>query len=449
MSQAWRVSEQESRTRTILIVILALALAIRLATILATPGYEPAFDSGDYVRHAQSIADGNGFPESIFTTSESPSAFRPPLYPYLLGSVYAVFGDNAGADAGRVVGALLGVLIVYLVFLIGRALWGSRVGLWSAGLAAVLPPLAFLNEALISEPLFVAIELGVVLAALTARRADGDWRLAAAAGVLCGLAALTRSNGILLVIPAVIGVWVGRPWLSRRALAAPVAVVAAAGLTVLPWTVRNTLEFDQLVPFSTQSGFAMAGAFNDEARTFPGYPATWALPQETERYRAIYARTDLDEAELDQELRSESVEYMIDHPGYVVEATVRNTLRTLGLMGLEPSSREADENQLGLSEATGNAVRVSYYVLAILALVGVFTLWRWRRAAGRDWWIWLVPVLAVLAAVWVIASTRYRVPAYPFMIFLAAIGIVDLLERRSRSDSGGPRRDDDGGLPTA
>ena len=276
----------EPRTRTILIVILALALLVRLGTILATPDYEPAFDSGDYVRHAQSIAAGDGFPESVFTSSESPSAFRPPLYPYLLGAVYTVFGDGAGDEAGRILGALIGVLVVYLIFLVGRALWGARVGLWSAGIAAVLPPLAFLNEALISEPLFLAIELGVVLAALGARRAGGDWRLAALAGLLCGLAALTRSNGILLVIPAAIAVWVGRPWLSRPALGAPLAVVAAAALTVVPWTIRNTLEFDQLVPFTTQSGFAMAGAFNDEARDFPAYPATWTLPQETRVVRA-------------------------------------------------------------------------------------------------------------------------------------------------------------------
>lgn len=436
----------EARARTILIAILVLALAIRLGTILATTDYEPVFDSGDYVRHAQSIAAGDGFPDSIFTSSESPSAFRPPLYPYLLGGVYAVFGDGAGETAGRIVGALLGVLVVYLVFLIGRAIWGIRVGLWAAALAAVLPPLAFLNEALISEPLFLATELGVILAALTARREGGDWRLAALTGLLCGLAALTRSNGILLVIPAAIAVWVGRPWLSRQALAPPLAVIVAAALTVLPWTVRNTLEFDQLVPFSTQSGFAMAGAFNDEARTFPGYPATWRLPQETERYTPIYERTDLDEAELDQELRSSSVDYMTDRPGYVVEATIRNSLRTFELMGLEPNSQVADEQQLGLSTGAARTVKAGYFLLALLALAGLLSLARWPAARRGPWWIWLVPVLMVLAAAWVIASTRYRIPAYPFMVFLAAIAIVDMLERRAAERAERRRHD---GAPVA
>lgn len=419
-----------SRARTILLGVLALALAIRIATIVGTPGYEPVFDSGDYVRHAESIAAGDGFPESIFTTSDSPSAFRPPLYPYVLGAVYAVFGEGNGETAGRIVGALLGTLVVYLMFLVGRAIWGERVGMWAAGIAAVLPPLAVLNQALISEPLFLAIELGVVLAALAARRAGGDWRLAALAGLLCGLAALTRSNGILLVIPAAVAVWVGRPWLARTALAAPAAVVAAAFLAVLPWTIRNTLEFDQLVPFSTQSGFAMAGAFNDEARTFPGYPATWTLPQETERYGPIYERQGLDEAELDRELRSSAGSYMADHPGYVVEATVRNTLRTFELMSIEPSSRVADQQQLGISASTAQTVRASYFALGLFALAGIFALARWRGPGG-EWWVWAVPVLMVLAAAWVIASTRYRVPAYPFMVFLAAIAVVDLLERRA------------------
>lgn len=430
----------KAATRRILYAILALALVIRLATVIATPDYEPVFDSGDYVRHAESIAAGDGFPESVFAF-EGPNAFRPPLYPYLLGGIYAVVGSEAGETAARVFGAALGVLVVYLMFLVGRELWGARTGLWAAGIGAVLPPLAFLNYGLISEPLFLAIELGVILVALAARRADGDWRLAAATGVLCGLAALTRSNGILLVIPAAIAVWVGRPWLSRRALVAPLAVALAAAVTVVPWTIRNTLEFDRLVPFSTQTGFAMAGAFNDEARTFPGYSATWTLPQATERYRAVYERTDLDEAELDRELRASAIDYMAEHPGYVVEAIVRNTLRTFELLGIEPSSREADRLQLGLSAGAASAVRASYFVLAVFALAGVLTLVRWPRERRGPWWIWLVPVLMVLAAAWLIASTRYRIPAYPFMAFLAAMAIVDMLERRvaARSEPSGAR----------
>ena len=104
-------------------------------------------------------------------------------------------------------------------------------------------------------------------------------------------------------------------------------------------------------------------------------------------------------------------------------------------MGIEPNSRLADEQQLGLSASDARSVKAGYYLLALFALAGVFALARWPRERRGDWWIWLVPILMVLAAAWVIASTRYRVPAYPFMVFLAAIAVVDLLERRAAQRS--------------
>ena len=71
---------------------------------------------------------------------------------------------------------------------------------------------------------------------------------------------------------------------------------------------------------------------------------------------------------------------------------------------------------------------VGYWVLAALALIGLFALFRRPAERRGPWVIWLVPVLMVLAASWLISSTRYAVPAYPFMVFLSAIAVVDLIE---------------------
>jgi 4-amino-4-deoxy-L-arabinose transferase-like glycosyltransferase len=422
-----------------LLTILAVALVLRIASIAATDDYTPVFDSGDYHRHAVSIAAGDGFPESAFTADPSPSAFRPPLYPYLLGGIYTVVGDDAGETGGRVAGALLGTLAVFLTFLIAARIWGHRVGLFSAAIAAVFPPLVLLNTALLSEPLFVCLMLGVVLAVLAARAEEGSWRWALAAGALCGLAALTRSNGILLVLPAALGVWTLRPRFSKRALAAPAAVAVAAILTVVPWTIRNTIEFDRVVPISTQSGFALAGAYNDEAAGEEGTPPGWVLPTLTDRYRAIFEEEGIDEAELDRTLRREAMDYALDDPPLVVETTLRNTLRTLGVDRYEPEE-EADRQQLGLGARTATVVRWSFFALAVVALAGAVVLLRWARPRRGPAFLWWMPVLMILAAVWIIGSTRYRIPLYPFMAFLAAIACVDVLERvvSRREPTSGP-----------
>jgi 4-amino-4-deoxy-L-arabinose transferase-like glycosyltransferase len=419
----------EARPGQVLVAILALALVVRVAVILAEPGYEPTFDSADYDRHARSIADGDGFPESVMAANGGPSAFRPPLYPYMLGAVYAVLGADTGIEGGRVLGALIGVLVVYLIYLVGANLWGRRVGIVSALVAAVFPPLVLLNAALLSEPIFIALELGIVLAVLAARRAGGDWRWAALAGVLCGLAALTRSNGSLIALLAAGGVWVALPRFSLRGLAAPVAVLLAAVLTVAPWTVRNTVVFDRFVPTSTQSGFALAGAYNDEARDFEGYKAAWVLPITTERDRPLYERADLDEAELDRELRSRALDYATDHPGFVVETTTLNTLRALELADNPPDAVSAERSQFGIGSPAATVIRWTFYALTLFALGGVAVLAARRARTRGPLFMWLIPVLMVAAAVLIIGSSRYRIPVYPFLALLAAIALVDLLDR--------------------
>ncbi|MGI8462347.1 MAG: glycosyltransferase family 39 protein [Solirubrobacterales bacterium] len=410
----------EDNHRVALGAILVVALILRLGALAIESGYEPVFDSADYDRHARSIAAGDGYPQTVIAEN-GPSAFRPPLYPYMLGGVYLIAGDEAGLDAGRALGALLGVLAVACVYAIGGLIWGVRVGLLAASLAAIFPPLVLAHLALVSEPLFLALMLSMVVCTLLARREGGNWRWALAAGALCGLAAMTRSNGALLAIPAAIGVWTALPRFSLASLAAPAAVVLATVLVVVPWTVRNAGAFDAFVPTNTQTGYGISGAFNDDARDRAGYTATWVLPEATERYRDLFDRADLDERELDSELRSRALSYAGENPGFVVEATLLNFARSFSALGQEPEATLADRAQLGLGERTAPIVKWNVRVLDVLALVALIVISLRAPGALRPWFVWTFPALAVLAAVWVLGSTRYALPAYPFMLLLLAV----------------------------
>ncbi len=282
--------------------------------------------------------------------------------------------------------------------------------------------------------------------ALAASRNGGDWRWALAAGALCGLAALTRSNGVLLAIPAAIGVWAARPAFSLRGLAAPAAVVAALVVVLIPWTVRNATEFDAFIPTNTQTGFGLAGAFNDDALDVNGYTATWVLPTETERYREIIDQPGIGEHELDTELRSSALEFAREHPGFVAEGTVLNFLRSFNALGQEPEATLADRAQLGLGERTAPIVKWSVRALDLLALAAIVLIALRAPSRFRPWFVWLVPVLMVFAAVWVLGSTRYAIPAYPFMLLLLAIA-ADTLTASAPGRKGSDLAGDGAGPP--
>ena len=415
--------------RVCLALILVVALAVRMAALPATSDYQPIYDSADYERHAQSIAAGDGFPDAIIGSGDGPSAFRPPLYPYVLGATYALSGNEAGVEAGRILGGLFGVATVALIFLLARELGGPRAGLLAAGIAAVFPPLALVHLALISEPIFLVLEVGALFCVVKARE-SGALGWASAAGALCGLAALTRGNGLLLVLVAALAVWILRPRLSVRALRAPVVLGLVALLVVAPWTARNAIVFDTFVPISSQNGYGMAGAFNDEAREDSEASPTWVQPELTDRYEDILARTDLNEAELDRELRSSATDYLWANPGAMPEAIGLNILRVLGIANLGAEEKLGDQQQLGLGPKLYALTRWSFLALAAASIVAYVFVRRKRPEKLPPAFILAAPALLVLSAVWILGNTRYRVPLDPIVVLLVGLGITSWLETR-------------------
>lgn len=417
-------------------IILALALLLRIGVIVATPDFKPILDAAEYDRHAVSIANGHGYPSALGAPSQ-PSAYRPPLYPLSLAAAHLAGG---GWTAGRVFGALLGVATVLLVFLISRRLWGRPVALVAAGLTAVFPPLVLLNASLLSEPLFVALLLAALLVTLRYRE-DQRLRWAALAGVLCGLATLTRTTGLLLVLPTLVGVWTVKPRARQARLFALLVVVGFTMVTLTPWLVRNTIVFHRFVGISTQGGDALAATYNDESRR-AGHPG-YALPLlQITSFRDVYGRRDLDEADRNTRLGRRGVEYMVDHPGFVAATVVWNTLRVFDLehdgVPFDGLYQGITLMALGVGRVVSPVVPISVWLIAALAFLGIVAQTGFLAARRAPPFVWLIPALMLISALVTYGLERYRAPIDPFLIMLAAVGIVGVAQRTGAL--GGPAR---------
>lgn len=417
-----------TRPRLTVAVILALALLLRVVAIAADGPYVPTKDAAEYNVHAKSIAAGDGYPPSIIVAGRGPTAFRPPVYPYLLAAVYRISGDSI--TAGRVMGAVLGTGLVLILYLLADALWGRRTALAAAAAAAVFPPLVLLSLPTMSEATFLLLEAAAVLSGvLTTRTPGGSLRWAAVAGVCCGLAALTRSNGSILVVLVALGVLIAVRPRSWRALAPAATLVAVAALTVLPWLVRNYSAFHQVVPVTTQTGFGIAGALNDEVYRRKDYRGTYIHPIAARAYRPLYLNRELNEAQVDRKVRSLAVEWALDHPGYVLESGVLNTLRSLELAPTDPDTEKADFDLLALGPTAADVVRWTFWLGCLLAIAGGAALLGRRPQDRGPLWIWSIPAVAFIVGASVIGLTRYRAPLYPFVALLAALAVVTALER--------------------
>ncbi len=211
----------------------------------------------------------------------------------------------------RIAQAIVGTVVVALIGLLAAQLAGAMVGLVTLGLAAVYVPLVTVGGAVMSEPLFAVFMLAALAAALQHRRSRHRYRYALLAGVLGGLAILTRANALVLLLPLAVAVWDVRPRLSRAALGPPLVLCVVALLTVTPWTVRNARVFHTFVPVSTQLGRrSQAPTTTPRAPTPRTRPRGGTLSRVPDYANLFNQVRRTPEPLLEQKLRAASLDYI-------------------------------------------------------------------------------------------------------------------------------------------
>lgn len=408
-------------------LILLVALGVRVAVVESASHFHPETDALDYDRHAVALVTDHRFAPPLIVVGGGPkSAFRPPLFPLTLAGVYELSG-TANADrrweAGLWFETVLGTLVVGLTMLLAWLTVGELVAVIAGAIGAVFPPLLLAGASLMSENLFVALELGAVCALLWRGRSPHSLRWVLLAGALVGLAALTRPNGLALLAPLGVAVWTGRPRISRKALLAPALLVMAAVLTIAPWTVRNAIVMDSFVPISTQAGFGVAGQYAPEVQN--GHPpAIWRPPYEFPAFRSMFLhKPPVGEVEVDRRLRAAARRYVVDHPISPVRVAFWSTTRVLAFDGVARERYYA--RAIGASTRLGEVSVYAFLLLLPFSLAGAFT-----AAARRvPRWIWLVPVTVLLSVIFVNGYTRYRAPMDPYFVLLAACALSVLVTR--------------------
>ncbi|MGZ8634994.1 MAG: ArnT family glycosyltransferase [Solirubrobacteraceae bacterium] len=425
------------RVGVLAVLLVVAALVLRLAYVDATPGYVLRHDAVDYDVHARSIAQGEGFSKTL--AHGRPTAFRPPGYPYFLGAVYHVLGADREpvkerVHVARIAQAFVGTALVALVGLVAAQLWGSVAALVALGLGAIYLPFILVGGAVMSEPLFDVFMLASLAAALAHRRSPHRYRWAVLAGVMGGLAALTRAQALVLLVPLAVAVWDGRPWRARAALGPPLALVLVALLTIAPWTLRNARELHAFVPISTQFGSALAGTYNDSARADTQNPASWQGLRHVPDYAYLFNRVrQTNEAVLERKLRAASFHYIREHPTYVAKVGWWNTRRMLDLASLRRS--RATAATITIDRFWADRGILCFWVFAALALAGAFT----AMARRTPWYVWAMPILSFLSVIFLVVETpRYRTPIDPFLVLLATAALVTAARRVLAQRSSGP-----------
>lgn len=346
-----------------------------LYVLLVLRDYTPASDAYHYHTIAVEVAAGHGVAHTYPFDFLHHTAWRPPLYPLLLGGVYAVTGPRVGA--AQALNVVLGTAVVVMAAIVAWRLAGRLAGVVAGGLAAVYPPLLFNDGPPLSEPLGLLLLLATVLL-LIERRAG--W-----AGVASGLLLLTRPSGQFFVVSLIAWALWQLGW--RRAL----AYVGCVTLVAAPWVVRNWIRLGSPV-LVTSNGFNLNAIYSPEARASRGFVDGVFDPRFAALREGITS-----EVELDAALRRHALASLRDDPLQVVDV-VRSNLPAF--LELRPSRNRGPES------ADGRNLRLrglTSPVVPLMISAGVAGMWLLRRRPG------IGPL--VIAAVVFSGATLVSVPA--------------------------------------
>jgi 4-amino-4-deoxy-L-arabinose transferase-like glycosyltransferase len=425
-----------------LVAILLLGLGLRLD--YAWEGRAPVYDATAYAKIAADLDRGEGF--TVGETATQPSTNYSPGLPLLVSIIYRASG-GVHERLARIVLALIAWLAVPLTFLIGRRLAGPTAGLIGAAAVAIYPALLEYGGMLMSEPLATTLLAGAVLAMFWA--GDGErlrrWGLP---GALLGALALTRPEylGVAVVLAAVVFArGIGADW--RRSLGQTAVLALGVALVILPWTVRNAVLLDRLIPVSTGGGQVLfAGSYmpsgGDPEKV--GREVLERHPGLTRTLATQYVEPEADLESVLAHVRLEQILAALAEQRY----PELDSDRALARMGRERLWEDVTDRPVGYAgflaakfwRVWGHGPRdvmrepgweLFQWALLALALVGlVFLLARRRWEA--------VPILTVLVAITAIslllvATPRRALVTMPLVAALAGTGIVvcaDSLARR-------------------
>src|SRR3984885_2188875 len=234
--------------------LLPLSFVLQLATIAVFHQYrtrpgDDHFEFGwEMGRVGRSIAQGHGF-SSPYERNTGPTAWEPPLYPYLIVGVFKLFGVYTQASAWVLlsINSLLATLTCIPIFYIAQRSFGERIAMWSAYSWALCPYMWYWSVHWFWDTTFTLLILTCIfLVALELQGWPGlrGWVLF---GALYGIGAL--ANPTMLAFLPFCGLWVWRQRY-RRGLSSVGGVALSSAvffLVLTPWVVRNYEVFGRFV----------------------------------------------------------------------------------------------------------------------------------------------------------------------------------------------------------
>ncbi|NLE37942.1 MAG: phospholipid carrier-dependent glycosyltransferase [Pirellulaceae bacterium] len=416
-----------------LALLLLFALVVRVGVLFLLPG-ALADDPDGYRALARNLVAHGTLGEG-----DRPTAYRPPLYPLALVPSVAV-GEPRATWAIGALHVAMGLGTVALAWWIGRHCGLGRYA-WVAGVLVACDPILLNQSALVMTETLAAMLVALALACLGRLAEQPGTLRAATAGAALGLCGLCRPELLLWAALCAAALWLYWHAMQEQSRArqeadAPAhsltvgvrfglfgarfwstaAFVAAVAIVLLPWTIRNQIQFGRPIVATTHGGYTLLLA-NNPAFYDHLCKGEWGSIWDARELGPVWGGNarhadPVDELAADRRAYAEAWANIRREPGRFAYSCAMRVGRFWA-----PAPRQG-------SPALRWTVGVWYLAVFFLAAVGA---WRgWRGDFNHGIWLWggllAVSMTLVHAVYW--SDPRMRGPLMIVVGFAAATAIA-------------------------
>ena len=400
-----------------LIIVLGIALVIRAVYLWQFSALadwnQLTVDNWYHHNWAMTIARGNIWGDTTY--------FRAPMYSWLLGAVYYLFGPTF--LIARILGLCIGICSVALTYLIAHRIFGRRTALIAGTIQCIYPMLVTLEAELLLDPLFMLIvqASGYAFLIWSDRKTH---RFLFLASFLFGLAAITRPTILALAPLVTLGVvWqLRRP--ARQMLRPALVLLIGMAIPIGVVFARNVAVASDPVLIASQGGINFYIGNNEAS---DGLHAV--LPQPLgHNWRTADVRYIAEKGTGRQLKPGEISKYWFGRGiDWIVHNPVDFAILTLKRIWFSFANIEIDNNrsQLALISQVSivRYVPLGFGVIFVLATLGLVT--RWGGSVQMRWIIAVVVGFTLVNALFFVNS-RFRLTLLPAYFILAAAWLDDL-----------------------
>lgn len=368
-----------------------------------------------YSGYSWNLVKGNGYKECVLGdnygcdvnpyTEKDRKAYRLPGYPLLIASVMVIDIDNFLPLLILVqcllVSAIVGITVSWAYT------WGKTASITTGVILLLTIGFYDMASRMLTEIWFTFLLLCSVRYLSIAKTKQQIF----IAGALLGITLITR--GVLLFTLPFIFLWL---FPKRNIILFIVGII----LVIAPWSIRNYLVFDAVVPFSTGSGQVLSGSNNPEIyNNKPGYWISYSWELEGDI-------SQLSELERDRSRRNSAIEYMRSLPIHVLIINV--ALKVFALFGVydDPMWHIGTIVYLLIFTLTITQAILKPYIRNVIC----------KTLQNRTLILFLILILGLVLNTFVFwGGWRFRLPYEPYLAIIAGILLSNILRRRSSFES--------------